>query len=119
MKVRCVKLLDARGRPTERSAWAKVGSVYQVLCVWAEPGQTSLRLVGEGRTPALFEPEMFEVISTRIPPTWVIASPRPGCLSIGPDAWNAAGFWERFFDAEPEAVATFDEERAKIIAADP
>ncbi len=119
MKVRCVKLLDVFGRPTESSPWAKIGRVYHVLCVEAGPGHTSLRLIGEEPTPALFKPEMFEVIGTRIPPTWVIASPRPGCLSIAPDAWNAAGFWERFFDGEPEAVATFDEERAKIIAADP
>jgi hypothetical protein len=35
-----------------------------------------------------------------------------------PRGWRAAGFWERFFDGEPEAVAAFGEERAKIVAAD-
>jgi hypothetical protein len=119
MKVRCLKLLDARSRPVEHSTWAKIGSVYHVLSVWVEPDQAGLRLVGEEPTPALFEPEMFEVVSTVIPPTWVITSPKPGCLSFAPDAWNATGFWEKFFDGEPEAVASFNEERAKIIAADP
>jgi hypothetical protein len=119
MKVRCVKLLDSRSRAAERSAWAKIGSVYHVLSIWVEPGQTRLRLVGEESTPALFEPEMFEVISSAIPPNWVITSTTPGCLSLAPDAWNTPGFWERFFDADADAIAVFNEERAKIVAADP
>jgi len=119
VKVRCIQLLDSRSRHAERSAWAKIGSVYHVLSVWMEPGQTRLRLVGEETTPALFEPEMFEVASSVIPPTWELTSPKPGYLSLAPHAWNAPGFWERFFDGEPEAVADFNRERAKIIAADP
>jgi hypothetical protein len=119
MKVRCIKLLDSRGCPVERSAWAKIGRVYHVLSVWTEAGHTGLRLVGEETTPALFELEMFEVVSPKIPPTWVVTSPKPDCLSLEPEAWSGVGFWERFFDGEPEAVAAFKEERAKIIAADP
>ena len=119
MKVRCIKLLDSTGRSVERSTWAKIGGVYHVLGVWVEPGQTRLRLVGDEPTPALFEPEMFEVVSSVVPPTWVATSPKPGCLSFEPEAWSSAGFWERFFDGEPEAVATFAEQRAKIVAADP
>jgi hypothetical protein len=119
MKVRCIKLLDSRGRPVGRSAWAKIGSVYHVLSVWAEPGHTGLRLVGEESTPAIFEPEMFEVVSPKIPPTWVITSPKPGCLSLEPQAWSGVGFWERFFDGDPDAIAVFKEEQSKIVAADP
>jgi hypothetical protein len=119
MKVRCIKLLDSRSRPVERSAWAKVGSIYHVLGIWLEPAQTRLRLVGEEPTPALYELEMFEVASAKIPPTWVVTSPKPGCLSLEPESWNRAGFWERFFDGEPEAVAAFKEEQVRIVAADP
>jgi hypothetical protein len=119
MRVRCIKVLDSRSRPIGRSAWAKVGDVYHVLGIWLEPTQTRLRLVGDEATPALFEPEMFEVVSTKIPPTWVVTSPKPGCLSLQPEAWSRAGFWEHFFDGEPEAVATFKEEQARIVAADP
>jgi len=54
-----------------------------------------------------------------IPPTWVATSPDSARLSFEPEAWAVTGYWERFFDREPEAVATFDEERAKVIAADP
>jgi hypothetical protein len=119
MKVRCIKLLDSTGRPAERSPWAKVGSVYQVLSIWIEPARTWLRLVGEEPTPALFEPEMFEVVSSAIPPSWVATSPKPGCLSLAPEPWSSPGFWERFFDCEAEAVAVFEEQKAKIVAADP
>jgi hypothetical protein len=119
MKVRCVKLLDSRSQPVERSTWATVGAVYRVLGVWMEPGQTRLRLLGDERTPALFEPELFEVVSSAIPLTWVVTSPKPGCLSFEPEARSGGEFWERFFDGEPEAIAMFEEQRAKIVAADP
>jgi hypothetical protein len=119
MKVRCIKMLDSSSQPVKRSTWAKVGSVYQVLGIWVEPAQTRFRLVGEEATPALFEPEMFQVVSAKIPPAWVVTSPKPGYLSLAPEAWSGAGFWERFFDGEPEAVAAFNEEQARIIAADP
>lgn len=119
MKVRCIKLLTATGQRVESSAWAKIGSVYHVLSVWVEPGLTRLRLIGDEPTPALFEPEMFELVSSVIPPNWVVTSPRAGCLSFAPGAWGDAAFFERFFDGEPEAVAVFEVERAKIVAADP
>jgi hypothetical protein len=119
MKVRCIKLLDSRGLPATRSAWVKVGRTYHVLSVWIEPGQTTLRLIGEEPIPALFEVEMFEVVSSTIPVTWVITSPNPGCLSLAPSAWNASGFWESFFEREPEAVACFEEQRARIVGCDP
>lgn len=119
MKVRCIKLLDSSGQAAEYSTWAKVGSVYHVLELWFKPARSRLRIVGEEPTPALFEPEMFEVVTSVIPPNWVVTSIRPGYFSLAPDVWSAVGFWERYFDAEPEAVAVFEEERAKIIAADP
>jgi len=119
MKVRCVRLLDSLGKPTDRSHWAKVGAVYHVLSISIEPLQTRFRLVGEEPTPALFEPEMFEVVSAGIPSVWVVSSSRPGCLALAPEAWSKPGFWESFFDGEPAAVACFEEYREKIVGADP
>ena len=119
MKVRCIKLLDSRGLAAGRSAWVKIGSIYHVLSIWIEPGRSKLRLIGEEVTPALFELEMFEVVSSRIPPTWVAASPKPGCLAFAPVEWSAPGFWESFFDGDPEAVSSFEQARAKIVACDP
>ena len=115
MKVRCTRLLDWAGRPEESSVWLKVGGVYHVLGIWIELGQVRFRLVGEESTPALYQPEMFEILSGRIPRTWVASSPSPGCISLEPAAWSHAGFWEKYFDQDPEALATFEEECRKII----
>lgn len=119
MKIRCVQLFDSGGKLVERSGWAKVGGLYHVLTIWIEPGRTRLRLIGENPTPALFEPEMFEIVSSVIPPTWVATSQQPGYFELGPAAWARRGFWEEFFDGRPEAVACFEEERNKILRSDP
>ncbi len=119
MKVRCIQILDESGNPAERSGWARLGAVYHVLGIWIEPEQTRLRLIGEQPTPALYQPEMFDVVSTIIPVTWVITSPKRGYFSLGPSAWSRAGFWEEYFDGDAEARACFEEERKKIVASDP
>jgi len=90
-----------------------------VLSVWIEPSHTGFRLIGEESTPTLSEPEMFEVVSSIIPEAWVITSPKPGCISLAPAEWGTPGFWDRYFDHEPEAMACFERCRAKIVAADP
>jgi hypothetical protein len=78
------------------------------------------RILGEEKaTPALFEPEMFEIVTSVIPAVWVVTSPKPGALSFTPASWSRPGFWEDFFDGHPEARATFDNEREKIVASDP
>src|SRR2546430_1002215 len=106
MKVRCIKLLDVNGEPTNESGWAKIGATYHVLSVWVGSRDAGFRLIGEDRhTPALFEPEMFEIVSPIIPPTWVIASSMPGTFDIAPEPWTHKGFWERYFDFDPEAEA--------------
>lgn len=119
MKVRCVQLLNSLGNPVDSSGWAKLDAIYHVLSIWVEPGQTRLRLIGENPTPALFEPEMFEVVSSTIPGNWAITSPRPGCLDIGPLAWAQPFFWEQYFDHQPEAMACFKDELAKMVLSDP
>ena len=115
MKVKCIELRDAYGDRVARSTWAKIGGIYHILSIEIDRGQTKLRLVGEEPTPALFEVEMFELVSSVIPPTWVISSPAPGCLSLEPASWARVGFWEEYFDGEPEAVATFEQERERIV----
>jgi hypothetical protein len=36
-----------------------------------------------------------------------------------PAPWGVVGFWERYFDGDPEAIAIFEEEREKIVSSDP
>jgi hypothetical protein len=77
-------------------------------------------MLGEEKTtPALFEPEMFEIASSVIPAVWVVTSQKPGALEFGPLSWSRPGFWEDYFDGLPDARAAFDIELAKIVASDP
>jgi hypothetical protein len=119
MKVRCVKLLDSRDQPVDHSPWANLGAVYNVLSIWVEPGHTRYRILGEQSPPGLFSPDMFEIVSSVIPNTWRIGSPKPGCLSLEPEPWMRPGFWEEFYDHDAQAAACFEEEKRKIIASDP
>jgi len=119
MKVRCIRLLDESGKTVTRNSWAKIGETYHVLSVWVEPGTIKYRLVGEQVTPALFDSQMFEIVSSIIPESWQIKSPKIGCLALAPLAWERPGFWEDYFDFKPEAVECFKEERRKIIESDP
>ncbi len=119
MKVRCIQLKDWAGEPEAHSAWLKVGGVYHVLRVQVEPTRTMLHLVGEEPTPALFQPELFEIVSATIPSNWVVTSPRPGHLEFAPAAWSRTGFWEDYYDRVAAAVSCFEEERRKIVASDP
>lgn len=83
------------------------------------PERTMLRLIGENPTPALFQTDIFEVVSSVIPPSWIVVSPKPGLLDVGPEPWTRPGFWERYFDQDPEAVAIFKRERERMLESDP
>src|SRR4051812_1975447 len=120
MKVRCIKVLDADGKPTDSQYWVKLGAIYHVLSVSADERGVEFRIIPRGyESPNLHQSEMFEIVSPIIPPNWVITSPAPGCLSLAPEPWTQKGFWERYFDFHPDARACFERERTKILAADP
>ena len=90
-----------------------------MLSIWVEPSRPRFRIIGEEKALGLFSPEMFEIVSSKVPGTWVITSPKPGCFSLQPEAWSRLGFWEEYYDGEPKARACFEEERKKIIDSDP
>ena len=87
MKVRCVQLKNWAGKPQEHSSWLKVGRVYHVLAIDITPTGTMYRLVGDEPTAALFQPELFEVVSQVIPPSWIVSSIKPGYVTFGPAPW--------------------------------
>jgi hypothetical protein len=119
MKVRCVQLKNWAGEPQEDSGWLKVGRTYHVLTIEITPSGAMFRLVGDEPVAALFQPELFEVVSAVIPPTWAASSIKPGYVTLGPAPLAQPGMLEKYYDRDPEAVACFDEERRKIIESDP
>jgi hypothetical protein len=79
-----------------------------------------LRLVGDGRNGlALFPLKQFEVVSSKIPATWIVAWDSKGVFELTTEPWNQPEFWTRYYDRDPDAIRTFEEERRKIIEADP
>jgi hypothetical protein len=95
-------------------AWLKPGVSYDVLEVRAEPGRlVHLRIAGEqSGTPALFDAALFDTVDGTIPPHWRARLGPGGTLTLGPEAWAAPGFWEAYFDDDPDAVAAYERGRA-------
>ena len=121
MKVRCIHLMDSRGKTQERSAWLTIGKTYHVLEVIQDIHHRWLiRLVGDGSNGvALFPSEQFQILSSQVSPTWRISLEKNGYFALSPAAWSQPGFWDRYYDREPNAVRIFEDEMGKIIEADP
>src|SRR5688572_29150797 len=110
MKVRCIQLLNPNtGGLEEFNSWLSVGKTYHVLSLHVEPrGICQLRLIGDdGTTPALHDVRQFEMASPIIPPTWTIRFTSNGYFTLAPQRWSEIGFWERYFNRDPNAVQIF------------
>lgn len=121
MKVRCTKLIDVTGKAQTSSAWLTIGKIYHVLSVELDTDRRwLLRLVGDTEPGiGLFPLQQFEVLSSKIPNTWIIAWNSNGAFELTPNEWHQPGFWERYFEHDLEAIRIFEEEKRKIVIADP
>jgi hypothetical protein len=121
VKVRYVHVADGRDKLQTNSSWLTVGTVYHVLEIIQDTERRwMLRLVGDNRNgPALFELDQFEIITSYIPRTWIIVWGKEDFFELSPRPWTRPGFWEQYYDGEPDAVKVFEEERKKIIEAEP
>jgi hypothetical protein len=99
--------------------WLEPGEIYTVLCVEAGKDGVRYRISSAFPpfTPALHPAEFFEVISAKMPDSWVV-DVAGSFLDLSPQAWTESGFWERFFDNDPEAVRLFEVESYKIATAE-
>jgi hypothetical protein len=120
MKVRCI---NNRLTPDGR----KLGSLltidheYAVLAIYVDPRLGCLlRMVGDDKqTPAIFPGDLFEIIDPTIPRNWIAARDKNSVYRLSPKSWLEEGYWERFFNKDPDAVATFEEERQKATERNP
>lgn len=124
MKVKCVCLLDAFGREVESSPWLTLGRVYHVMSIFVDSeGHRSYGIINrhpEGEWPQLgrHQAECFEVVSEVIPSNWREWE-REGVKGVSPVAWQAAGFYEAFYDHDPATYPVFERERDLILKEDP
>lgn len=119
MKVVCIRLISPVTRQeTSESEWLTLDSEYVVLAIEGNPGrELSIRVQDDkGGGPGLWPAEMFMTTSTALPSSWIISIGDNGQFDLAPAKWLRPGFWEDFFDREPEALADFEEEKANILA---
>jgi len=117
MRVRCTKPSFEGAIPPEGDRWLTIGREYDVLCVsFSADNHVSFRLIGNDKhTPALFGGELFDVTDQSIPKNWVVCKKGEREYTFGPRTWSEVGYWERFFDGDPEAQTVFGQERSLMI----
>jgi hypothetical protein len=96
------------------------GAEYVVLEVIAPPGRAVKFRVefseGQWEQSALFDSRAFRVISHEIPPNWQFFQGEFGEFTLRPEPWNRTGFWESYYDHEPQSLEIYEIERQKILS---
>jgi hypothetical protein len=124
MKVKCIRLLNADGENVESSSWLTLNGVYHVMGIYVSPdGKRSFRiisrhLVGEWPQMGYQHAECFEAISEKVPSNWREWKNK-NASGMGPEAWQAPGFLEAFYDHDPATYPIFERERDIILSEDP
>ncbi len=116
MNVRCVRLANVFGNAQTSSDWLIIGRTYNVLSLVKDNYEHwYVRLMGEGENGvALFSLDLFEILDRKMPPTWVPVWHSGGAFELTPEPWSKSGFWEAFYDLDPEIRKVFELERDKI-----
>ena len=65
------------------------------------------RLLNDHGRPYLYPRDLFEVVDPREPADWISEVGEEGERYAYPPSLNEVGFFEDFFDADTDAVATF------------
>jgi hypothetical protein len=119
MKVVCVQLISpVDGKPMAETAWVKLDAEYPVLSVLAAPaGRVQVQILTEdGRSAGWFDAAMFMTSDSSVPSNWVVSIGECGEFELGPARWAAPGYWESFYDGDPQARVIFAEELSVILA---
>jgi hypothetical protein len=97
-------------------SWLNEGHTYTVLEIYATLRGINYRLISEEPgTPGLHSARSFEVVNGHVPSSWVISIDSNGeSMTMAPRSWLVEGFWEKFFDKDPEAMKSFEQESYKI-----
>jgi hypothetical protein len=65
---------------------------------------------------ALFLQADFDVVDGSLSPRWTLKLGRDGFVQMAPQAWQADGFWERYYDCDASAEQIFEHEMALILS---
>ncbi|MGW2872042.1 hypothetical protein [Kitasatospora sp. NPDC001225] len=122
MIVRCIKIIrPGTSTVVSEHPGVRIGEEYPVLEVFAARSRILFRLPDRSArrdeidSPGLWDADMFEIVSDRMPTCWVTGL-EDGRLTLAPQEWQRPGFWEDYFDHVPGAVSDYDRLKARIIA---
>ncbi|MBE0367050.1 hypothetical protein PAUR_a0347 [Pseudoalteromonas aurantia 208] len=59
----------------------------------------------------MYKADQFEMISNVLPLNWVVSYDADSYFELAPKSWITPGFWEAYFDGEPEAIQLFNTEK--------
>ena len=90
-------------RKTPRYPDLTFGQRYVVIGIEAD----DFRLLNDRGKPYLYPHQLFDVVDVHEPEEWITEVGEDGERYAYPSPLNTCGFFEDFFDAKPEAVATF------------
>ncbi len=117
MKVKYSPVLTHDGRTTlEPSSWLTIDAEYHVVSLLAQPGRrVELQLLtDDGHSLAWFDSTAFITVDESVPETWEARIREGGTLTFAPTSWLVPGFWEDYYDGDPEAVEIVETELSKI-----
>ena len=106
MRVACTSIPELPGAAGFENPWLTVGAEYAVLEISARPGGP-IELHLPTNSPGdlgWFPSTSFVIVDDSVPAIWVTQIDDLGNVQVGPMAWLAPGFWERFYDGEETAV---------------
>jgi len=79
---------------------------YAVIGIEAD----DFRLLNDQGRPYLYPADLFDIVDAHEPADWVVEVGDEGEKYAYPQSLNAPGFFEDFFDAKADAVASFWQE---------
>ncbi len=91
------------GRRNARYPDLTPGQPYVVIGIESD----EFRILNDKGQPYLYSPGLLEILDTREPEDWVTEYGDDGERYAYPAPLNDAGFFEDFFDGNPDAIKTF------------
>lgn len=100
----------------KHKGWLRPGETYSVLEILFSHSKTpEFRIYSPlENTPAMFEAAEFVIEDNTIPGNWRINLVGDSSFKLTPQPWAERGFWERYFDQDPEAIRIFNEQKKLI-----
>lgn len=115
MQLRCIQVIEPRGKRRETGSGLTVGSVYDVVELNATAQlRFDVRVIDDEGQPTLWSLDGFEVIESRVSPSWTLQSRTEGGFALGPAAWQEESFWPAYFEGDYAAADTYQRELAKM-----